>query len=129
MSRADAVYNLSRTALMTASLFSGSLSNLRVAVQDRLHQPYRLPMIPGAEQVFYTAYSLGAYAVAVSGSGPSILAIIDRDAEDFAGRAAEQLERAGLAYWRVLLLGCDTRGRGWSSIPGRMPRKILPHSL
>lgn len=110
VSRADAVYNLSRTALMTASLFSGSLSNLRVAVQDRLHQPYRLPMIPGAEQVFYTAYSLGAYAVAVSGSGPSILAIIDRDAEDFAGRAAEQLERAGLAGWRVLLLGCDTRG-------------------
>lgn len=69
MSRADAVYNLSRTALMTASLFSGSLNNLRVAVQDRLHQPYRLPMIPGAEQVFYTAYNLGAYAVAVSGSG------------------------------------------------------------
>ena len=95
---------------MTASLCSGSLNNLRVAVQDRLHQPYRLPMIPGAEQVFYTAYNLGAYAVAVSGSGPSILAIIDREAEDFGGRAAEQLEQAGLSGWRVLLLGCDTQG-------------------
>lgn len=110
VTRQDAVYNLSRAALMTASLFSGSLQNLRVAVQDRLHQPYRLPMIPGAEQVFYTAYNLGAYAVAVSGSGPSILAIIDREAGDFGGRAAEQLEQAGLSGWRVLLLGCDTQG-------------------
>lgn len=59
ISRQDAVYNLSRAALMTASLWSGSLDNLRVAVQDRLHQPYRFPLIPGAEQVFYTAYSLG----------------------------------------------------------------------
>ena len=41
VSRGDAVYNLSRAALMTASLFSGNLSNLRIAVQDRLHQPYR----------------------------------------------------------------------------------------
>ena len=43
-SRRDAVYNLSRSALMTAALFSGSLENLRVAVQDRLHQPYRMKM-------------------------------------------------------------------------------------
>ena len=40
-SREDAVYNLSRSGLMTASLFSGNLQNLRVAVQDRIHQPYR----------------------------------------------------------------------------------------
>lgn len=59
VSREDAVYNLSRAALMTAALFSGRLDNLRVAVQDRLHQPYRFPMIPGAEPIFYTAYELG----------------------------------------------------------------------
>ena len=110
VSRADAVYNLSRTALMTASLFSGSLENLRVAVQDRLHQPHRFPLIPGAEQVFYIAYGLGAYAAAISGAGPSILAIIDRDAEDFSARAEQQLQKAGLTGWQVRLLGCDTRG-------------------
>ena len=37
-SREDTVFNLSRSALMTASLFSGDLQNLRVAVQDRIHQ-------------------------------------------------------------------------------------------
>ena len=41
-SREDAVYNLSRSGLMTASLFSGELHNLRVAVQDRIPQTYRL---------------------------------------------------------------------------------------
>ena len=52
VSRQNAVYNLSRSALITASLFSGSLENLRVAVQDTLHQPYRAHFIPGIEQVF-----------------------------------------------------------------------------
>lgn len=116
VSRADAVYNLSRTALMTASLFSGSLENLRVAVQDRLHQPYRFPLIEGAERVFYTAYGLGAYAAAISGAGPSILAIIDREdsqAEgkpDFAVRAKAALEREDLSGWQVRVLGCDPHG-------------------
>lgn len=110
VSREDAVYNLSRAALMTASLFSGSLHNLRVAAQDRLHQSYRLPFIPGAEQVFYTAYSLGAYAVAVSGSGPSIIAIIDRDNETFLPQAAAGLRNAGLSGWRVEVFSCDPRG-------------------
>lgn len=109
-SRADAVYNLSRAALMTASLFSGSLENLRVAVQDRIHQPYRFPLIPGAEQVFYIAYGLGAYAVAISGAGPSILAIVDAQDDAFPGRAAQQLQDAGLTGWQVRLFGCDSRG-------------------
>lgn len=105
---ADAVYNLSRTALMAASLFSGSFENLRVAVQDRLHQPYRFPMIPHAEQVFYLAYELGAFGVCISGAGPSILAITDR--EDYASRAEERLEQAGLSHWQVQMYHCDATG-------------------
>ena len=104
VTREDAVYNLSRAALMTAALFSGRLDNLRVAVQDRLHQPYRFPMIPGAEQIFYTAYDLGAYGVAVSGAGPSLLAIVDRHAEDFAVQSLNRLRQAGLTGWDVRLL-------------------------
>ena len=110
VSREDAVYNLSRAAQITASLFSGQLQNLRVAVQDRLHQPYRFPMIAGAEQVFYIAYDLGAYGVCISGSGPSILAIIDRDNETFAHQAAQRLAAAGLTGWKVQVFACDSRG-------------------
>lgn len=110
VSRADAVYNLSRAALMTAALSVGDLSCLRVAAQDRLHQPYRFPMIPGAEQVFYIAYSLKAHAAAISGAGPSILAIVDKADTAYAARAQEQLAQAGLGGWRVLPLDCDADG-------------------
>lgn len=110
VTRQDAVYNLSRAALMTASLFSGSLQNLRVAVQDRLHQPYRFPMIPGAERIFYTAYDLGAYGVAISGAGPSILAIIDRDNREFVSQASQRLQTAGLHGWQVSVFDCDSQG-------------------
>jgi len=110
VSRGDAVYNLSRTALMTAALFSGSLENLRVAVQDRLHQPYRFPLISGAERIFYIAYELGAYATAISGAGPSILAIVDRDDLQFVSKAEAELKRSGLLGWQVRLFGCDSGG-------------------
>lgn len=110
VSRQDAVYNLSRAALMTASLFSGNLDNLRVAAQDRLHQPYRLPLIPGADRVFFTAYGLGAYAVAVSGAGPSVLAILDRNSGDFAAKAQAALEAEGLKDWTVREFECDPHG-------------------
>lgn len=110
VTRQDAVYNLSRAALMTASLFSGSLQNLRVAVQDRLHQPYRFPMIPGVEPVFYTAYELGAYAVAISGAGPSVLAILDRDNTTFPSLAEDALARAGLTGWMVRIFDCANKG-------------------
>ncbi len=108
--REDAVYNLSRAALMTASLFSGRLENLRVAVQDRLHQPYRFPLIADADKVFYTAYELGAYAVAISGAGPSILAIIDIDNKDFIEKAKKELQNSELEGWQVTLLSCDMNG-------------------
>jgi len=106
----NAVYNLSRTALMTASLFSGSLENLRVAAQDRLHQNARFPLIPGAERIFYIAYQLNAYAACISGAGPSILAIIDAGNIGFAEKAERQLKEAGLDGWQVRVFDCDRGG-------------------
>lgn len=111
VTREDAVYNLSRAALMTASLFSGSLNNLRFAVQDRLHQPYRFPMIAGAEQIFFLTYELGGYAASISGAGPSILAIVDADdAENFVSSASKRLSDMGLDGWQVELFACDPQG-------------------
>jgi hypothetical protein len=45
----DAVYNASRAALLVGSLMSGDYEFLTTALEDRLHQPYRLPLIPGGE--------------------------------------------------------------------------------
>lgn len=110
VSREDAVYNLSRASLMTASLFSGQMETLRVAVQDTLHQPYRFPLIPDAEKLFYLAYSLGAYGVAVSGAGPSVLALIDKNDTDFVAKARQKLQQNGLIGYQVQVYGCDNNG-------------------
>ena len=110
-SRDNAVYNLSRSSLMTAALFSGSLENLRVAVQDSLHQPYRTKFISGVETVFRMSYELGSYGTYISGAGPSIIAIIDDTLEEtFNKYALAHLESRGIKDWKFTVLSADPKG-------------------
>ncbi len=76
---------MQRAALLGAALGSGRVELLRAAVRDRLHQPYRAAMVPGlAEMLALEDPALAA--VALSGAGPSVLALV-RDAPDRIGRA------------------------------------------
>lgn len=106
----DGVYNLSRAALMSVSLFSGKYENLRVAAADRLHQPYRLPLIGGAHEVFDMAYRLGAYAVYISGAGSTLLAIVDGKNRGFLEEARQGLKGLGFSSWGLYGLSIDNRG-------------------
>lgn len=71
---ADAVFNTTHTALVVAALVSEDWDLLRMAMQDRLHQPYRAELIPGMEEVITAAIEAGAYGAALSGSGPTVVA-------------------------------------------------------
>lgn len=71
--RQDAIYNLGRVPLVLWALEKGDLDLLREVMDDRLHQPYRLPLIPGAEAAMEAARKAGA-AVALSGAGPALIA-------------------------------------------------------
>lgn len=107
----QAVFNLSRSSLMTSSLFSGSLENLRVAVQDQLHQPYRKHLIKGIDTVFRISYELGSYGTYISGAGPTIIAIIDdKHASDFSTHAITSLEDKGFTGWQFVMLSADSEG-------------------
>lgn len=110
ISHKDAVYNLSRAALFSASLLTGKYENLRTAVHDKLHQPFRMAHIPYAREVFDTAYSLGAYASYMSGAGPSLMAIVDHDNEYFCGKMRFSLDKMGLETWQVKELRIDNEG-------------------
>lgn len=110
ISHRDAVYNLSRAALFSASLLTGKYENLRTAVHDRLHQPYRMALIPHGQEVFDTFYSLGAYAAYLSGAGPSLMAVVDADNEYFCGKLRFALDRMGLEAWEVHELHIDNVG-------------------
>ncbi|CAI7997665.1 Homoserine kinase [Geodia barretti] len=72
---ADAVYNMSRTALLVASMESDRPEYLNIATQDRLHQPYRQTIFPQMKVIFAAAQAAGALGVFLSGSGSTILAL------------------------------------------------------
>ncbi|MNI65832.1 Homoserine kinase [compost metagenome] len=74
----DAVYNISRTSLLTAALATGRLDLIGRAMQDRLHQPYRAPLVPGMEKLLREAQDHGALGIALSGAGPTLLCLVDR---------------------------------------------------
>ena len=79
--RQDAVDNIARTALLVYALREGRKELLKDAMRDHLHQPYRLKLIPGAEDALQAAYDAGAYGAALSGAGPSLIAFGDENLE------------------------------------------------
>jgi homoserine kinase len=86
--RTDAVFNLQRVALFGAALESGQYDLLWEAMQDRLHQKQRQGMVPGLAEALAIPRQPGLLGVALSGSGPSVVAI----AQDHAPAIWEALE-------------------------------------
>jgi homoserine kinase len=73
----DAAAAAARAALLATAVITSDAGLLRTAMDDRLHQPYRLPLLPGAAELIASAYEHGAAGAALSGAGPSVLAICD----------------------------------------------------
>jgi len=80
-SRADAVANIQRVALLVAAFGQGRGDLLRIAMQDRLHQPYRMEACPLMPRLLPLAGEPGVLGVALSGAGPGMLIVAARDAD------------------------------------------------
>lgn len=103
----DAVFNAGRSALLVSALLTGEYKFLPDALEDRLHQPYRMPLINGTQAVFKAAKNAGAYGAVISGAGSTLMAYAAADADSEAiGRAMQQaFEKAGQqAVYHVLKL-------------------------
>lgn len=111
--RADAVFNLQHLGLLLASLAQGREELLRVAMDDKLHQPQRQVLFPWMESVRRVALEAGAFGCVLSGAGPSLLAgVLGRG--DAVARAMEgALDAVGLKG-RAVLLPVDTVGATWN---------------
>jgi len=97
--RRDAVYNVGHAALLGAAFASGNVGLLRVAMRDRLHQPFRASFVPGLNEMLALDVP-GLIGVALSGAGPSVLAL--GEPGSFAGeRVREVFARHGVTA-RVL---------------------------
>ncbi|MGH2581525.1 MAG: homoserine kinase [Anaerolineales bacterium] len=80
VSREDAVFNVSHSLQVLDALRISDIDALSLAMQDRLHQPYRLPLIPGAAEALQAAQDAGA-AAALSGAGPGLMAFVETGRE------------------------------------------------
>lgn len=111
----DAVHNISRTVLVTEAFRNGDLDLLGKAMTDTIHQPYRLPLIPGAQSAMEAAKAAGASAVALSGAGPSLIAFSSKaesgipQGDNIAESMKRAFEAAGLTA-RIFNLGVSVRG-------------------
>jgi len=76
-SRADAVFNVQRASLLIAALTAGATWAFPAALEDRFHQPYRAPLVPGLEEILKLR-APGLLGSALSGAGPSILVFFER---------------------------------------------------
>eukprot|EP00927_Polykrikos_kofoidii_P026424 TRINITY_DN23519_c0_g3_i1.p1 TRINITY_DN23519_c0_g3~~TRINITY_DN23519_c0_g3_i1.p1 ORF type:complete len:408 (+),score=78.75 TRINITY_DN23519_c0_g3_i1:82-1305(+) len=94
ISRADAVVNIQRVALLVDSLHRGCLRSLRFATRDRLHQPIRGAVAyPHLEPMVNAALDAGAHGAFLSGAGPTVLALCSGQAGDiFTQRSTERQE-------------------------------------
>ena len=88
VTRSDAVHNLQRTALFTAALARERYELLWDAMQDQLHQPQRESLVPGLKDALALPRTPGLLGIALSGAGPSILALVTDHDEEIGARLA-----------------------------------------
>lgn len=73
-SREDVVYSLSRAIVTFGALINDDINLLKI-VDDKIHQPYRIPLIKGYQDVVETMKERGAISTFISGAGPTIIGI------------------------------------------------------
>jgi homoserine kinase len=88
ITRLDAVHNLQRTAVFTAAIAQHRYELLWEAMRDRLHQPYRESLVPGLAEALALPRMPGLLGIALSGAGPSIVALVDDNEDEIGARIA-----------------------------------------
>ena len=112
-SRADVVHNLQRAAVLAAQLFCGKTDFHPTFFDDRLHQVYRAPLMPGLKDVLNLKHP-DLLGVCLSGAGPSILAFT-RGTGPAAGEAICHILREKGVESQFSVICPDNRGaKGWS---------------
>lgn len=110
--RQDAVFNVQRVALLLAGLQARRIDAIGIALDDRLHQPYRLRLFPWMPEVVSAARRAGALGCVLSGAGPSLLAVVaaSRGTTQSVGNAMERALAAAGIRGAAHILAVDGQG-------------------
>ena len=111
----DAVFNISRAACFESALINGDMEMLRHAVCDKLHQQYRKNYVDGFDEIVEKTYSIGSNATYLSGSGPPIVSILDKNYFEF-NREMQRFFRDNAHEWTCMILSVDNVGAVVSEI-------------
>jgi len=114
VSRADLVFNLQRVALLLQLLRSGDFSLLKHALDDRVHQRFRQERVPGLSDAFELQHP-DLLGICLSGSGPSIVALAERNLWEIGKLLTDVYLRAGVAC-QLRILDVHQEGSGYSRI-------------
>ena len=106
----QAIFNLSRSALLVNAIQNSDWEVLAEAMEDRLHQPYRTPFIPGIEEMFSQIKKTGLAGVALSGSGPSIVSLTKKGREETISTIMKDTFLKAGINCRILVLEADLEG-------------------
>ena len=107
VSHGAAARQAGRSALLATAIMTSDAGLLRAAMTDELHQPYRLPLLPGSGELIDLAYERGAAGACLSGAGPTVLAICDSPA---GAHAVEKAWNAAGVAGMATRLRFDTTG-------------------
>ena len=107
VAHAAAARQAGRSALLATAIMTADAGLLRAAMTDELHQPYRLPMLAGSEELIELAYERGAAGACLSGAGPTVLAVCDSPVD---AHAVEKAWNAAGVPGMATRLRFDTAG-------------------
>ncbi|MGA3071939.1 MAG: homoserine kinase [Terracidiphilus sp.] len=113
--RADAVANIQSVAMLGLAFAQGRGDLLRIAMRDRIHQPYRIPFCPLLPRLLPLAGEHGILGAALSGAGPSVLVIVEGEERQAEALGAIRMATEGLAEPELLI--CRFLHSGASQLP------------
>jgi homoserine kinase len=123
--RAEVVANLQRVGLLTAAFAAGRGDVLTVAMQDRVHQPYRSEACPLLEQLLPLAGQAGILGVALSGAGPAVVLLVASREEAAEATIAVTRALEGREAAELLLCGLEAQPATWENAdPESSPEQV-----
>jgi homoserine kinase len=110
----DVVANLQSTAVLALAFAQGRGDLLRLAMRDRIHQPYRAPICALLPLLEPLVGKHGILGVALSGAGPAVLVIVDQESSvESASKAVQKAGETGV--------GIEVKSCCFSSIGASQP--------
>ncbi|MET0263534.1 MAG: homoserine kinase [Rariglobus sp.] len=106
----DAVKSINSAAYLVAAIVSGEYERLRHSVNDFMHEPYRLPRIPGGRAAIVAGMSAGAYTGWLSGSGSTVLCVAPRPVADAVAKAMQDAFTVAGLTSTARVLAADNTG-------------------